>query len=323
MNSRPNIFFIEPTNVCDLKCELCPTNREMKREKGYMQFSTFKTIVDYISDTYKDEECFINIWGWGEPLLHDRIFDMINYVSGNNIKTRISTNFNFISETQIDEICNSSLDSIIIGLDGINESSHQKYRIGSNIKQLKINIEKLVNRRKELNIGNPNIVITTLITSLSENEISEIIKYCKNIGVEALLLKYPNLWRNTKTNKVIRDNYNKFIKDVSIGSRYTLDTKGNIRSTDGYCPFIEMNGIFLYDGSLSVCCFDFEGENSLGTIDHKESILKIYDSSVWQNAKFQMNKKSFNICTTCDSSGQRRKIYLFKKNGDDEFLAGL
>jgi hypothetical protein len=98
---------------------------------------------------------------------------------------------------------------------------------------------------------------------------------------------------------------------------------GNIRSTEGNCPFVDMNGIFLYDGRLSMCCFDFDGENSFGEVNNKQSVRDVYNSSIWLNAKSRMNKKDFNICATCDSCGSRRKIYLFKKNGNDRFLFGL
>lgn len=323
MCSRPNIFFIEPTNVCDLKCEMCPANREMKRPKGYMKIATFKSIVDYIAEAHPDETCFINMWGWGEPFLHDDIFDMIEYASGENIKTRVSTNFNSVTDTQIDDICSSALDSIIIGLDGIQRSSHQVYRVGSNINQLKCNVEKLTYRKRECKEEKPNIIVTTLVTSFSENEVSEIMEYCKGIGVDALLLKYPNMWRGKKSDAAVRDIYNKFIRDVTAGSRYTINTHGSIRSIEGDCPFAEMNGIFLYDGRLTVCCFDYDGENSLEAISDKKSVQDIYNSSIWHTAKCRMSQKDFNTCATCDSCGPRRKVFLFRKDGDDTFLAGL
>jgi len=323
MCSRPHIFFVEPTNICDLKCEMCPTNREMKRPKGHMKISTFKSIVDYIAESHPDDMCVINMWGWGEPLLHDDIFDMIMYASRENIKTRISTNFNSITDTQIDDICQSTLDSIIIGLDGFGESSHEIYRVGSNINKLMRNMEKLIYRKNVCKKGTPNIIVTTLLTSFSENEVSEIAEYCKHIGVDALLLKYPNLWRGNKSDTVIRNIYDKFIRDVTIGSRYTLDTNGNIRSIDGDCPFVEMNGMFLYDGRLTMCCFDYDGEHSLGSISDKQSVQDIYASSIWHNALYRMSQKDLKICATCDSCGPRRKVILFKKDGDDAFLAGL
>lgn len=323
MYPYPHIYFIEPTNICDLKCEMCPTNREMKRPKGYMKIETFKSIVDYIVETHVNEMCFINMWGWGEPFLHKDIIEMITYASRENVKTRVSTNFNSITDTQINDICSSALDSIIIGFDGIDERSHHAYRVGSSINRLKTNMEKLLCHRRDCKKNRPNIIVTTLITSFSEKEIPQIVEYCKHIGVDALLLKYPNIWRNKKPDVVIRDIYDKFIKNVTGGSRYILDSNGSIKSIEGDCPFAEMNGIFLYDGRFTICCFDYDGENSLGTISDKQSVQSIYNSSMWHIAKCRMNQKNFNICSKCDSCGPRRKVLLFKKDENDTFLGGL
>gem|GEM_PF-4487538 len=288
-----------------------------------MKMGVFKAIVDYIAEVHPNETCFINMWGWGEPLLHESIFDMIEYASQGNIRTRLSTNLNAVTDAQIDAICSSALDSVIIGLDGIHGSSHEAYRTGSNFSRLKRNMETLVCRKREGTKGGPNIIVTTLVTSFSQNEVSEIVEYCRQIGVDALLLKYPNMWRDKKSDAAVRHIYDKFIRNVTIGSRYTMDTHGAIRSIEGDCPFAEMNGIFLCDGRLTVCCFDYDGENSLGAVTDARSVQDIYNSPIWHAAKRRMSDKEFGTCATCDSCGPRREVFLFGKDGDDTFLSGL
>ena len=45
-------MMIEPTDVCNLKCPLCPSgNGKLKRAKGFMDFSLFKKIIDEIITT--------------------------------------------------------------------------------------------------------------------------------------------------------------------------------------------------------------------------------------------------------------------------------
>ena len=42
----PSQLFIEPTNICNAKCPLCPTGSgKLKRKKGMMGFNTFKKIL--------------------------------------------------------------------------------------------------------------------------------------------------------------------------------------------------------------------------------------------------------------------------------------
>lgn len=42
----PAIYIIEPTNVCNFRCIMCPTDRI--KEKGFMNFENFKHVVDKI-----------------------------------------------------------------------------------------------------------------------------------------------------------------------------------------------------------------------------------------------------------------------------------
>ena len=43
----PYTIMIEPTNLCNLQCPLCPTGaRTLKRPLGQMEIDTFKKIVD-------------------------------------------------------------------------------------------------------------------------------------------------------------------------------------------------------------------------------------------------------------------------------------
>ena len=42
----PDEIIIEPTNVCNLKCPVCPTTFGMHRKLGFMEFDLFKNIID-------------------------------------------------------------------------------------------------------------------------------------------------------------------------------------------------------------------------------------------------------------------------------------
>jgi len=72
--TRPEINPLELTNYCNLRCVKCPYP-QMTREKGYMDFDLFKTIINQLASWNR------GIWvsGIGESLLHPRIFDMLDY----------------------------------------------------------------------------------------------------------------------------------------------------------------------------------------------------------------------------------------------------
>jgi len=74
----PHFILIEPTNICNLRCPLCPTGRgEKGRSKGKMSLDKFKRIIDEIGDYLYD----IELDNWGEPLLNKDIFELIRYAN--------------------------------------------------------------------------------------------------------------------------------------------------------------------------------------------------------------------------------------------------
>src|SRR6185369_14314628 len=49
LQSMPYIYIIDPTNVCNLRCPLCPTgNQTAARPKKMMNFECFTNIIDQV-----------------------------------------------------------------------------------------------------------------------------------------------------------------------------------------------------------------------------------------------------------------------------------
>ncbi|HIG36286.1 MAG TPA: radical SAM protein, partial [Oceanospirillaceae bacterium] len=48
--SMPKMLSLDPTNLCDLKCPLCPTGlRDKTVERGSIKLEQFKTIIDRLA----------------------------------------------------------------------------------------------------------------------------------------------------------------------------------------------------------------------------------------------------------------------------------
>ena len=77
------------------RCIMCPTGRkEQVRKKGYMDFELFKSIVDEMAPWVQATTLHI----WGEPLMHPKMFDMIEYCRDKGLRSEISTNATLLNE---------------------------------------------------------------------------------------------------------------------------------------------------------------------------------------------------------------------------------
>ena len=72
MLASPPVLQIEPTNICNLACPLCPSGR-MARAKGMMSAETFETILRDLGDTLM----LAILYGWGEPFLNPALPEMM------------------------------------------------------------------------------------------------------------------------------------------------------------------------------------------------------------------------------------------------------
>src|SRR3990167_4235710 len=90
----PEGIFVEITNICNLRCEFCPS-RFSERPKGFMEFKIFQRIVDELKE---NKAKYVNLWMLGEPLLHPQILEFINYVENKGLWAAIITNGTLFNE---------------------------------------------------------------------------------------------------------------------------------------------------------------------------------------------------------------------------------
>ena len=164
----PKEIIIEPTNVCNLKCPVCPTTYGMDRKLGFMEFDLFKSIIEDLKRFKKKPVISMNFAG--EPMLNKEIYRFVDFAYKNGFSTFISTNVTAINEVNSKKLIQSGLSAIHLCIDGFSNKSHDTYRIGSDFKQIKKNIEIFLKAKKKYNPKSLDVSIQTLITSLSIKE---------------------------------------------------------------------------------------------------------------------------------------------------------
>ena len=114
---RPFMMMVEPTNICNLKCPLCPSgNGEMTRTRGKMGLEDFKRLVDEAGDYL----VLLMLWNQGEPFINTDFVEMVRYAHSRRIPTLTSTNGHYIRDMdQARAIVDSGLDELILSNNGV------------------------------------------------------------------------------------------------------------------------------------------------------------------------------------------------------------
>ena len=285
----PPIVMIEPTNICNLKCPLCPTgNNTLKRSKGFMRFDVFKKIIDEIRST----AFMIVLWNQGEPYLNKDFSKMVKYASDRGLFTLVSTNGNIDFEAE--EIVNSGLDSMIISLDGTTQETYNKYRVNGELKKIIENVRKLIAARKKLNKRNPLLRWQFLVMKHNEHEIDEIKKIASGLEVDNLELKSLQIYSKDDIKNFLPENP-KYRRYKVSGDNFEL--KFGIKNR---CRRIWTNAVVNWDGEVAICCFDKDGEYQIGNVmDSNLNLLWKSPSIMKIRQQILTDRKQIPICRNC------------------------
>ncbi len=253
-----------------------------------MDFNLYKSIIDEFKDKNKKPR-IIMIFA-GEPLLHQEVDKFIEYATENRHKTLISTNATLLSKDLSEKLIRAGLDCIHVCLDGFIKEYHEAYRKGSNFENVKKNIEDFIFTKKELNSKKPFVVVQTLLTSFSENELDKIVKWAKDAGADAINLK--TLSMGSHTTEEMKKQYSYLLPNKKEFKRKTSQINRTL------CSWPLKNVLVYWNGDLGLCCVDVDGEIKLGNIKDKGFLKTFLSDKVITKRKLGFQKK-FDLCKRC------------------------
>ncbi len=296
----PPILMIEPTNLCNLKCPLCPSGKgDLKRRKGYLDLDLYKKVIDEIGN----KSLMIILWNQGEPFLHKDIIEMIVYAKKYGLFVMISTNANIIPHPE--ELVRSGLDNLIVSLDGVTQETYNKYRINGNINKVIDNSSALVAAKKKLNLRTPLIKWQFLVMKHNENEIDSLKKMAAKIGVDTVVLKTVQIYEKSDIEEFLPLN-DKYRRYKIEGDDFTLR-----KTIKNRCRRIFTQPVVNCDGEVAICCFDKDNELKIGNIADK-SLWELWHSKAFNAVRNTIlhDRKKIPICLNC---GEGIKLSIDKK----------
>ena len=288
----PYSYAIEPTSRCNLHCPHCPTGLDtIKRDKGEITMKIYKDFVTQISG----EATYLMLYLQGEPFINPNLFEMIQFASMKNIYTCTSTNGHFLDEKNAIQTVLSGLDRIIISLDGTTQEVYQKYRMGGSLQLVLTGIRNLVEAKRNLKSKTPVIILQFIVFKHNQHQISDFIKLGKKLKVDKKELKSAQIYDV--------NNSNDMLTDIDKYSRYRKDNKGYRlkRKLRNRCGRIFSTAAITHEGSLISCCYDKDGDFTMGNLNEKSF------QELWKNRSFNTfrtkvlnNRKGIDICRNCN-----------------------
>lgn len=132
-------IYVEPTNICNLDCRTCMRN-VWEEPYGRMSRATFDRIVGAVGRISPRPTVFFQ--GFGEPLAHPRIVEMVAAMHALGARVELITNAVLLTEKKILQLTRAGLDGLWVSLDGASPESYADVRLGSSLPTVIHNLER-------------------------------------------------------------------------------------------------------------------------------------------------------------------------------------
>ncbi len=293
-------LMIEPTNLCNLKCPLCPTGEGThERKKGNMSLETFTAVIDQLEDYLLD----INITNYGEPFLNKHLTTMIAYAHQRGIYVNVGSNAHFFETKEACEaIVESGLDNVYVSLDGARQETYEQYRVNGSFDLVVANLRQLVAAKRRLGRTNPVIELQFIVMKQNEHEIEDMRRISKEIGVDKLVLKAVSFNNAEYRDPAVQARFLNNFQPMSEEFRLYRMAQGGVEWKDAIenrCDFLWRGAVILWDGTVVPCCMDPRGDLVLGRVSDDLRTVWNGERFVDLRRKMLADKKQIDLCADC------------------------
>jgi len=289
VHGMPAALGIELTNHCNLKCPECNTGSGLiTRSRGYMSTVLFEKIISEAGPYLYN----LNLYFQGESMMHPQFFDILGKCRG--INTTLSTNGHFLTEENAEKIIASTLNKLIVSLDGMDKLTYNYYRVNGDLDTVMAGIRNISESVKR-NHSSLEFVIQFLVNRMNEKQLNEARKFASGMGAAF----------KAKSMQIInKDFYEKWLPSQGRFARYRKTGRGyTIKSRlQNQCVRLWFNPVATWDGKVLPCCFDKDADHVMGDLN-KESLRDIWMGEKFRNFRKALltGREKIGICTNCTS----------------------
>lgn len=178
-------LYIEPTNACNLNCRTCVRN-SWQEPIGLMNIETYRKLIADLRKVPSLQK--ISFWGFGEPLLHPDIVEMVSLTKQLGVHTQMITNALLLDSNKAKGLVDAGLDSIVVSVDGTTSETNADIRSGADLDLVKKNINQLRDIRRMNPRFNPEIGIEFVVMRKNINELRNLRKIAYELGASFIVL---------------------------------------------------------------------------------------------------------------------------------------
>jgi len=296
----PLTVHIEPTNVCNFKCKICPVSLDSYEEKAdglhSLSLEDFELIKNELKTLPKLKS--LNFFMMGEPLVNKNLSKFIKSATENDLSEwyMVSSNGALLSDEKYQNLCESGLDFLRISVFGSDEQSH------ANVTQSKIKLERVRDNLKKFqdykktNGFNSPRTMAKLIDTEDKSRNKKFLDLFDGVGDETIIEPLTN-W-NDPLEGSLSEHYSSSSEKKDGSYLMNTDHYKNKKKT---CSYVFYSLVIHSDLKVSICCVDWEKKTLIGDLK-KEKLIDIWNGEKLKEIQLlhiRKQKDKINVCKNC------------------------
>jgi len=274
----PTYVLIEPVSSCNFRCPMCfQVDKSFTRKPfmGTMSMNLFRQVID---EACSGGAGAVTIASRGEPTLHPKLAEMLEYASGKFFELKLNTNASKLSDTLAHAILKSGVTNLVFSVDAHHKSLYERIRVGGVFEDTVRNIENFQRIRAK---HYPDSLLTTRISGVSmlaeqKDQEAEFTKFWSPLVDEVALVPCEERW----------DVYNNPVNPENAHP----------------CSYIWERFYVWFDGTCNPCDVDYKSKLSPGKLGAGVSIKDVWNNGAYASLRhvhFEQRRGVLNPCDRC------------------------
>ncbi len=317
---RPDVrkLYLEPTTTCNLDCRTCVRNI-WEDPKAPMSMTTFERLVDSLKDLPNLKRVVFT--GFGEPLAHPHLLDMIQTMRERDLAVTVGSNGLLLNAKMAGELVRLGVDRLVISVDGARPETYADVR-GAMLATILSNIRGLNEAKRELGSLTPALGIEFVALESNVAELRDLVVLASRLGAARVLVSNVLAYTEELRDEMLYGYEPRSPLDAG-GWPVRLDawvTWGTLElprmhwGAERRCRFVKDRAIVVgWDGGVSPCYalshnysyFAIDGSKKqvsrymLGNVN-EQSLAEIWMSEEYVRFRSEVRGFHFPSCPDCD-----------------------
>ena len=250
-------IYLEPTNLCNLNCSTC-VRQDWRDPQGMMEMEAYEGLIQQLAELPKVET--LHFGGYGEPLLHPEIEQMLRMAKEAGRRTELITNALLLDHSMAEKLVNARLDTLIFSVDGLSPETYEAIRIGASFEQVRKNVEDLAKMKREKGRLRPRIGLEFVAMKQNIRDLERLASFSYLLGASFVIIN--NLLPHMEEMKAqtLYNNWTVMSSPAASGKRgmhvHTFDDPAEIRlpkiqlTEESYRPLFKLLRLRSHEAPL-------------------------------------------------------------------------